>query len=107
MRYLHFNLKIFSSEMFVPEKFEEIFKKYAHKNSESLTSDEVDELLKKNRQPKDYFGWLNAITDWRILFDVGKNKDGILTKEAVRNVYDGSLFEQKAREVAAKKSKIN
>lgn len=47
------------------------------------------------------------MTDWRILFDVGKNKDGILTKEAVRDVYDGTLFEQKAREVAAKKSKEN
>lgn len=47
------------------------------------------------------------MTDWKILFSVGKNEDGILTKEAVRNVYDGTLFEQKAREVAAKKSKVN
>ncbi|XP_059278612.1 probable peroxygenase 5 [Lycium ferocissimum] len=90
---------------FVPEKFEEIFKKYAHKNSDSLTSDEVDELLKKNREPKDYFGWLNAITDWRILYSVGKNEDGVLTKESVRGAYDGSFFEQKAKEVAAKKMK--
>ncbi|XP_016537485.1 probable peroxygenase 4 isoform X2 [Capsicum annuum] len=96
-----------SEGRFVPEKFEEIFKKYAHTNSEYLTSEEVDELLKKNREPKNYFGWLNAMTDWRILFSVGKNKDGVLTKDAVKNVYDGSLFEQKAKEVAAKKMKSN
>lgn len=47
------------------------------------------------------------MTDWRILFSVGKNKDGVLTKDAVKNVYDGSLFEQKAKEVAAKKMKSN
>ncbi|XP_075077230.1 putative peroxygenase 4 [Nicotiana tabacum] len=89
---------------FVPEKFEEIFKKYAHKNANSLTSNEVNELLKKNREPKDYFGWLNASTDWRILYDLAKDKNGELTKEAVRAVYDGSLFEQMARENASKKS---
>ncbi|XP_033514629.1 probable peroxygenase 4 isoform X2 [Nicotiana tomentosiformis] len=89
---------------FVPEKFEEIFKKYAHKNANSLTSNKVNELLKKNREPKDYFGWLNASTDWRILYDLAKDKNGELTKEAVRAVYDGSLFEQMARENASKKS---
>ncbi|XP_070021808.1 probable peroxygenase 5 isoform X1 [Nicotiana sylvestris] len=91
---------------FVPEKFEEIFKKYAHKNANSLTADEVNELLKKNREPKYYFGWLNATTDWRLLYDLAKNKNGELTKEAVRAVYDGSLFEQMtmARENASKKS---
>ncbi|CAN4114009.1 unnamed protein product [Withania somnifera] len=84
-----------SEGRFVPEKFEEIFKKYAHKNPESLTSDEVNELLKKNREPKDYFGWLNAITDWRILFDIGKTKDGVLTKEAVRGAFDGSFLKKR------------
>ncbi|XP_016582105.2 probable peroxygenase 5 [Capsicum annuum] len=92
-----------SEGRFVPEKFEEIFKKHAHENSEYLTSNEVDELLKKNREPKNYFGWVNARTDWRVLFDVGKNKDGELTKEAIRDVYDGSLFEQKAKELATMK----
>ncbi|XP_009613328.1 probable peroxygenase 5 isoform X3 [Nicotiana tomentosiformis] len=49
-------------------------------------------------------GRLNASTDWRILYDLAKDKNGELTKEAVRAVYDGSLFEQMARENASKKS---
>ena len=42
---------------FVPSKFEELFKKHAHTHSDALTSDELMELLKGNRVPKDYKGW--------------------------------------------------
>lgn len=42
---------------FVPEKFEEIFKKHANENADSLTYNEVKEMLKTNRKPKDYYGW--------------------------------------------------
>ncbi|XP_016440515.2 putative peroxygenase 5 [Nicotiana tabacum] len=92
-----------SEGRFVPEKFEEIFKQHANQNAESSTHNEVKELLKAKGDPKDYFGWANASVDWNSLYDLGKNKDGILTKETVRAVYDGSLFEQKAREPASKK----
>jgi peroxygenase len=42
---------------FVPEKFEEIFKKHAHTKPDALTGKELQELLQANREPKDLKGW--------------------------------------------------
>lgn len=44
----------------------------------------------------------NAFVDWKSLYDLGKSNNGTLTKETVRAVYDGSLFEQIAQEQASK-----
>lgn len=33
-----------------------------------------------------------AHMEWTTLYIVGKDKDGLLSKETVRSVYDGSLF---------------
>ncbi|EXC26992.1 hypothetical protein L484_003989 [Morus notabilis] len=89
---------------FVPSKFEEIFKKHALTHSNALTSEEVSLLLKSNRQPKDYKGWLAAWTEWKILYILCKEKNGLLRKDTVRAVYDGSLFERMEKErLSAKK----
>ncbi|KAE9605302.1 hypothetical protein Lal_00024616 [Lupinus albus] len=79
---------------FVPSKFEEIFSKHAKKHSNALTLDELLKLLEGNRLPGDYKGWLASYLEWKFLFIIAKNKDGLLTKETIRGVYDGSLFEQ-------------
>ncbi|CAL0318485.1 unnamed protein product [Lupinus luteus] len=79
---------------FVPSKFEELFSKNARKHSNALTSDELMGMVKTNRIPKDYTGWLASYVEWKILYTLAKEKDGLLTKETVRAVYDGSLFEQ-------------
>jgi len=42
---------------FVPSKFEEIFRKHARTHPDALTSDELREMLKANREAKDYSGW--------------------------------------------------
>ena len=42
---------------FVPAKFEQIFQKHAHTHPNALTSDELDEMLKANREPNDSPGW--------------------------------------------------
>ncbi|XP_038976526.1 probable peroxygenase 4 [Phoenix dactylifera] len=78
--------------MFVPEKFEEIFQKHAHTNPDALTSDELKEMLKANQQPNDRQGWIASRTEWEILLLVAKDKDGLLQKDTVRSVFDGSLF---------------
>ncbi|PUZ77552.1 hypothetical protein GQ55_1G381400 [Panicum hallii var. hallii] len=80
---------------FVPEKFEEIFAKHAKTVPDALTSDEVDQLVQANRQPGDYAG-AGAEAEWRILYSLGKDKDGLLHKDVVRSVYDGSLFHRLA-----------
>ncbi|CAK9150323.1 unnamed protein product [Ilex paraguariensis] len=86
---------------FVPSKFEEIFSKHAHNNSDALTSDELMGMLKANRVPKDFGGWLAAYTEWKILYVLCKDKNGLLQKDTIRAVYDGSLFEKMVKEKAS------
>ncbi|XP_074274924.1 putative peroxygenase 4 isoform X2 [Silene latifolia] len=91
---------------FVQSKFEAIFSKHAHSNGNALTSNELGEMLKANRQPKDFAGWFGSYIEWKILFYLCKNKNGVLEKDTVRAVYDGSLFEKMEMEKnASKKSK--
>ncbi|XP_055802279.1 probable peroxygenase 5 [Solanum dulcamara] len=91
---------------FVSEKFEEIFKKHAGSTENALTAQELDELLKANKQPKDTKGHIAALSEWKILYFLCKDQNGLLRKEIVRGVYDGSLFEQMAKEQQAKKKKF-
>ncbi|XP_031120750.1 probable peroxygenase 5 isoform X1 [Ipomoea triloba] len=95
---------VYDSEgRFVESKFEEIFKKHAKSNPNGLTSVELDEMLQANRKPNDYGGWIGALSEWKILYLIGKDKNGILPKETIRGVYDGSLFESMAKKHASKK----
>ncbi|CAN4090474.1 unnamed protein product [Withania somnifera] len=88
---------------FVQEKFDEIFEKHARSNGNALTAQELDEMLKANREPKDNKGRIAALSEWKILYFLCKDKHGLLRKEKVRAVYDGSLFEQMAKEHQSKK----
>ncbi|KAG8382715.1 hypothetical protein BUALT_Bualt05G0106200 [Buddleja alternifolia] len=90
---------------FVQSKFEEIFSKHALTQPHALTSEELKKFLKSNREPKDYAGWLASYSEWKILYILCKDKNGMLHKDTVRAVYDGSLFERLAKERAAKKQK--
>lgn len=90
---------VYDSEgRFVPSKFEEIFGKHARTHPNALTSDELLEMLKSNRQPKNYTGWLASYSEWKVLYILCKDKDGLLQKDTVRAVYDGSLFERMEKE---------
>ncbi|GER29807.1 caleosin-related family protein [Striga asiatica] len=90
---------------FVPVKFEEIFIKHARTHPNALTSDELKSFMKSNREPKDYAGWIAGLAEWRILYYLCKDKQGLLHKDIVRAAYDGSLFERMAKEEASKKQK--
>lgn len=93
---------VYDSEgRFVPSKFEELFRKHARTNPCHLTSDELMGMLKENRDPKDYAGWIASYSEWKILYMLCKDKNGVLQKDTVRAVYDGRLFEQMAKEKAA------
>jgi peroxygenase len=37
---------------------------------------------------------LAANAEWRLLYSVAKDKDGLLQRETVRGVFDASLFER-------------
>ncbi|CAN6478132.1 unnamed protein product [Victoria cruziana] len=88
---------VYDSEgRFVPTKFEEIFSKHAHTHHHALTGKELRNMLKANREPKDHRGWVGSWTEWMTLYHLCKDKDGLLHKDTVRAVYDGSLFHQLA-----------
>ncbi|MED6113252.1 putative peroxygenase 5 [Stylosanthes scabra] len=78
---------------FVPTKFEEIFIKHAHTHPNALTYDELKEMLKANREPKDLKGRIGAFVEWNLIYKLAKDKDGLLEKETIRGIYDGSVFE--------------
>ncbi|KAL8227574.1 hypothetical protein R6Q57_015158 [Mikania cordata] len=90
---------------FVPSKFEEIFHKYARTYQDALTADELNEFIKGNREPKDYKGWIGGLTEWKLLYYLAKDKNGLLRKDTIIAVYDGSLFEKMAAEMSTKKNK--
>ncbi|KAL3635950.1 putative peroxygenase 4 [Castilleja foliolosa] len=92
---------------FVSSKFEEIFAKHAQTHPGALTSNELKNLLKSNREQKDYGGWLAAFTEWKILYHLCKDENGLLHKDVIRAAYDGSLFERMEKEKASKKQKIS
>ncbi|EFH69529.1 hypothetical protein ARALYDRAFT_472583 [Arabidopsis lyrata subsp. lyrata] len=79
---------------FVESKFEEIFKKHARTHKGALTAEEIQKMLKTNRDPFDITGWLSDYGEWKILHNLAKDKNGLLSKDSVRDIYDGSLFEK-------------
>ncbi|XP_031111908.1 probable peroxygenase 7 [Ipomoea triloba] len=87
---------------FVESKIEEIFNIYGQTFTNALTSEEVDKLISDKREPHDYSGWILAAFEWKLLHLFAKNGDGLLTKERVKGVYDGSLFDQLAKDHASK-----
>ncbi|XP_073022095.1 probable peroxygenase 4 [Primulina eburnea] len=90
---------------FVSSKFEEIFSKHALAQPDSLTSKELETFVKSNKEPKDYRGWMAGYVEWKILYMLCKDKNGMLHKDVIRNAFDGSLFERMAKERSIKETK--
>eukprot|EP00898_Chlorokybus_atmophyticus_P005415 jgi/Chlat1/5875/Chrsp4S06387 len=79
---------------FVPYKFEDIFSKYDRQNKGALTFPEIMAMVKGNRNVADFFGWFGAIFEWGTTYLLCKDERGLVSKERIRGVYDGSLFTQ-------------
>ncbi|KXS14350.1 Caleosin-domain-containing protein [Gonapodya prolifera JEL478] len=76
---------------FVPQKFEEIFSKHDRDRKGALTFPELMRMIRAQRNWVDPFGWFAAFFEWGTLFLLCA-KDGMISKEAVRRQYDGTLF---------------
>ncbi|XP_047332441.1 probable peroxygenase 4 [Impatiens glandulifera] len=92
---------------FVATRFEEMFNQHALTYPDALTGDELKALLHANRVPKDYLGWVAAYAEWKVLYILGKDENGLLKKDSVRGVYDGSLFQNMEEGIRKKKEKMN
>ncbi|KAF2204461.1 Caleosin-domain-containing protein [Delitschia confertaspora ATCC 74209] len=76
---------------FIPQKFEDIFSKYAE-GRDYLTIWDVTNLWKGQRCLADPIGWGGAIFEWLATYILLWPEDGKMKKEDIRGIYDGSIF---------------
>lgn len=88
---------------FDPARFDAIFSKYAKKHQDKLTFWEIQSMLNANRNANDFLGWAAAELEWVTLYAIAKNKHGLLEKESIRRLFDGSLFEALAKQNSSRK----
>jgi peroxygenase len=94
---------------FVPEKFEELFTKFAKTEKSRLSFNELLAMTEANRNAVDPFGWTAEKLEWGITYLLLKDKDGFVTKEAIRGQYDGSVFfylERQRQQSITQKKKV-
>ncbi|KAL7938007.1 Caleosin related domain-containing protein [Trichoderma chlorosporum] len=82
---------------FVPQKFEDIFSKYAD-DKDYITARDVWDMLKGQRLLADPFGSVGAAVEWLTTYFLLWPEDGRMKKEDIRKIYDGSLFYEIAKE---------
>jgi len=89
---------------FVPEKFEALFSKYAKTDKSRLHFNELFAMTQANRNAYDPFGWTAEKLEWLITFLLLKDGQGVVSKELIRGMYDGSIFETISKQIEAKKT---
>lgn len=108
---------------FRPQAFEDIFSKYDKGNKGGLDKSDVLDMLKGQRMVFDFFGWSATFLECKValLFLIGYHTrrkklthkgtatylllwpdDGVMKKEDIRRIYDGSIFYKKAEEYQQK-----
>ncbi|KAK6442511.1 hypothetical protein LTR95_001251 [Oleoguttula sp. CCFEE 5521] len=83
---------------FRPQAFEDLFAKYDRERKGALSRSDLAHALKGQRLLGDVFGSIAAAFEWIAVYLLIWPKDGLLRKDDVRRVFDGSIFEQKAQE---------
>ncbi|KAK9807866.1 hypothetical protein WJX72_011603 [[Myrmecia] bisecta] len=94
--------EVFDTEgRFVPQKLEELFTKYDEGNKGGLTLKEIMRFTEAMRNVLDPTGWTAAKLEWGATYYLLR-ENGMVTKEKIKGVYDGSIWYTLARENKAK-----
>jgi len=81
---------------YIPQKFEDFFSKYGE-GKDGLSAVDIVAALYGQRVLLDMVGTGGAIFEWFITYLLLWPEDGIIRKEDVRRVFDGSMFFEKAK----------
>ncbi|MCJ1381116.1 hypothetical protein MMC17_004225 [Xylographa soralifera] len=87
---------------FKPQNFEDIFAKYDKGNKGGLTWSDLFDMWKGQRMVFDFFGMSAAVLEWTATYLLIWPDDGVMQKEDIRGIYDGSIFYKKAEEYERK-----
>lgn len=97
---------VFDSQgRFIPAKFEALFAKFDKGKKGGLTFFEGLMMIRENRNILDPVGWIGAFFEWFASYLLIWPKNGVVTKEDLRTVYDGSLFYAVAEKESTVRSK--
>lgn len=84
---------VFDTEgRFIPQKFEEIFSKWDKDNDEKLSLADILQLNTDLARAYDFFGWFFSMFRWFLVWLLCANDVGLISREQLRAIYDGSLF---------------
>ncbi|KAL7615605.1 hypothetical protein Lser_V15G02836 [Lactuca serriola] len=82
---------------YLPVNFENMFSKYGKTSPDKLTLKELWNMTEGNRTSFDLLGWILEKVEWALVYLIARDDDGYLSKEAMRGLFDGSLFEKLAK----------
>ncbi|KAI4123785.1 MAG: hypothetical protein LQ338_005089 [Usnochroma carphineum] len=91
---------------FRPQQFEDIFAKYDAGNKGGLDINDLWVFWREQMMVFDFFGWTACALEWIATYLLIWPDDGIMKKEDVRGIYDGSIFYKRAEETKRKRTKI-